>query len=245
MAFPMPTVISKNKTTTLGGQQFTRATLAAEINIQSKADLHSMLVGITREDTAQQQRMGNPPQLVEVDNTTNRPVESVERKVVVIFGTALARAAMRMAETELAANIRRATVLRTGRLSNVQANWEWRFIPRGGSPRVVTSGTPPSTLSQGDKLVLVPAQVPYATAVNRAVANSGRLTPKATGRRKSPPKSQQRMGFLAATTAALRRRSEFKQFAVYAEFTKSHAVAGEVYAHGTGVITIRPRFRVR
>jgi hypothetical protein len=98
-------------------------------------------------------------------------------------------------------------------------------------------------------LTLVPVQVPYATAVNRRVATAGRLNTHTSsiarkGKNKGrPAKSSQNLGFLAATTRALRRRAEFKQFSVVADFTRAYAVPGEVKTHGTGVITIRPRFR--
>jgi len=252
MAFPLPLVVPKTRIVTLGGsggESARRATLTADIRAQSLADVHAMLVGITREDTAQQIRIGNPPQLVEVDNKTNVSVENAKRKTVVVFGTTLAKAAMRMVETELQAAISASTRVKTGRLRNM-GSWEWRYIPKGSSARIVSSANPPAAFARGDKLVLVPASVPYATAVNRAVANSGRLNAHtATGRKRKdgstalPPKASQNLGFLAATARAVRRRSEFKQFAVIVEFTRAHAVAGEVYKHGTGVITIRPRFR--
>jgi hypothetical protein len=239
----MPIVIEKTATKSLGGDSFTRKQLGAEIALQSKADLHSMLVGITREDSAQQQQMGNPPQLVVVDGMTNKPVQSVTAKVVVLFGTVLARAAMRMVETELKANIIRSTTSRSGALVNLSANWQWRFIPKGGMPRVVTSATPPSTFSLGDKLVLVPVNVPHASAANRAVSRSGRLTAAAKGRKRGS-KSTQNIGFMAKTTAAVKRRSEFAQFRVMVEHTLTHAVPGELRKiGGTAVITIRPRFK--
>jgi hypothetical protein len=240
MAFPMPTVIPKTRTINVGGQAGTRQTFGADVMLQSRADLHSMLVGIAGEDTAQQIRLGNRPQLVEVDNRTNKPLDQAQRKVVVLFGTVLARAAMRMVETELRNAISRSTVARSGRLANIGASWEWRFIPRGGTARVVTSANPPTTFARGDMLVLVPVRVPYATAVNRAVANSGRLT---STRKRKGTKTTSNMGFLAAASRAVKRRTEFKQFAVFAEFTQAHAVPGEVYSHGTGVLVIRPRFR--
>ena len=243
MAFPMPTVIEKSRTVRLGGETFQRSTLGAEIAIQSKADLHSMLVGITREDSKQQLDAGNPPQLVVVDDATNKPVENVVAKVVVLFGTVLARAAMRMVEIELESNIRSSTTKHTGRLSNLSANWEWRFIPKGGAARTVTSANPPASFGLGDKLVLVPVQVPYASAANRKVARGGRLTVAAKGRARAS-KSTQNIGFMAATTHAVKRRSEFAQFRVMVEHTLAHAVAGELrHIGGTAVITIRPRFR--
>ena len=202
MAYAMPVVIEKSRTTTIGAEQFTRKQLGAEIAIQSKADLHSMLVGITREDTKQQQDMGNPPQLVEVDGSTNKAVEAVQRKVVVLFGTVLARAAMRMVETELVSNIRRSTTARSGRLASVSSSWEWRFIPKGGSARIVTSASPPTSFSLGDKLVLVPVEVPYASAVNRAVSRGGQLRVAVKGR-SCGSKATQNIGFMAATTRSV------------------------------------------
>jgi hypothetical protein len=249
MAYPLPAVIPKTRTVTLGGTTLTRQQLGHEIAIQSKADLHSMLVGIATEDTKQQVSFGNPPQLVEVDNRTNKPLDQAVAKIVVLFGTVLARAAMRMVETELRQAINRSTYARTGRLMNIAAAWEWRYIPNGGIARVVTSANPPTTFARGDFLTLVPVQVPYASSVNRKVAQSGRLNAHTSsiarkGANKGrPAKSSQNLGFLAATTRALRRRSEFKQFTVRAEFTTAHAVPGEVSKFGTGVITIRPRFR--
>lgn len=235
MAFAMPLVIPQKRTTTATGA---RVSLLAEINAQSLADLHSMIVGITGEEAANQERLGNPPQLIEVDNRTNKPLDQAKGKVVVLFGVALAAAAMRMVETELRAAITRTTVTRSGRLANVGGNWQWRFIPRGSAARIVSSASPPPTFGRGDMLVLSPATVPYATAVNRAVANAARIKTRATKKY-----SSQSIGFLAAAARAVRRKSEFKQFSVVVEFTKAHAVPGEVYSHGSGVITIRPRLR--
>jgi hypothetical protein len=247
MAFPMPLVVPKSRTVTLGGASLARVTITEELNAQYKADVHSALVGITREETAQQIRLDNPPQLLEVDDRTNKPVDQAERKVVVLFGTFLSRAAMQMVENALRSAIANSTNARSGRLRDVASSWEWRFIPAGGSARKVSAANPPTTLARGDRLVLVPVNVPYATAVNRSVLHGrpgvlkGRLRTGGRGTRDS--------GFLAAATRDVKRRAEFKQFAIYAEFTTAHAIPGEVYAFerggpkATGVITIRPRYR--
>ena len=175
MAYPMPLVVPKTRTTLggKGGTTVSRFTLAREINLQSMADLRSMLVGITREDTAQQITLGNPPHIVSVDNMTNKPVEQAERKVVVLFGSALAKAAMQMVETELRQAIFSSTYARTFKLSNL-SNWQWRYVKKGGTTTVVTSANPPASLAQGDFLVLTPVNVPYASAANKRVARSGR-----------------------------------------------------------------------
>ena len=244
MAFAMPLAVPKTRTVNLGGVVGSRETFGEVIRVQSKADLHSMLVGIATEDTRQQEQLNNPPQIVEVDNRTNKPLDQADRKIVILFGVQLARAAMRMVETELRQAINRSTVSRSGRLGNIGANWEWRYIPKGGSPRIVTAANPPPAFGRGDRLVLVPVNVPYASAVNRAVANSGRMNSHVNkGRKGALPKSAQNLGFLAATTRVVRRRSEFKQFTISAEHTTTHAVAGEGRKWGTGVIVIRARYR--
>ena len=252
--FPMPLVIPKDRTIKLGaGQTATRQTLTSEINAQSLKDLNSILVGITAEESANQARMGNPAQVLEVDSRTNKPLTEARARTVVLFGVALAGAAMRLVESALHEAISHATSARSGTLGNVSASWEWRYVPRGGTARAVTPGSLPKAFGPGDKLVLVPARVPYATVVNRAVANSGRLNvhnaPKGgkpvtgKGRWGKQSKASQNLGFLATASRALRRNSAFKQFAVVAEFT-SHAVPGELAKHGrTGIITIRPRFK--
>lgn len=245
MAFPMPLVVPPHRTINLGAGAATGLRLVEDMKVQSKADLHSMLVGTTSEKTAEQIRIGNPPQIVEVDNRTNKPIDQADRKIVVLFGTTLAKAAMSMVETELRRAITSSTHIVSGRLANVGASWQWLFIPKGGAARPVSAGNPPTTFARGDMLVLKPVNVPYATVVNRAVANSSRFRARAAGTRwNTPPKSMQNHGFLATAARIVRRRSEFRQFRVFAEFTQAFAVPGELSRkQGTGVIVIRPRFR--
>jgi len=99
----------------------------------------------------------------------------------------------------------------------------------------------------GDKLVLLPERVPYATRVNMSVARSGRLNPKARfvkGKLREPPKSRQQRGFLFHAAEALRRRTAFAQFRVRVVFSQAHAVTGEVRRdHSSGMIVITPRAR--
>ena len=203
MAFPMPLAIPKSRTINIGGGAISGTRITKEMQVQSEADLHSMLVGITREDTQQQIGLGNPPQIAEVDDRTGKPVDQAERKVVVLFGNVLARSAMcAWSRPSCAKAISRSTTTRTGRLMNIGASWEWRYIPKGGTARVVTSANPPTTLAAGDKIVLVPVNVPYATAVNRSVL--GRAGMKGRTRSGgSNMKATRESGFLAATTRAV------------------------------------------
>ena len=250
--YPLPLVIPKDRSINLGAGQVGSRQLMPEIRAQTLADLHSMLVGITREQVAVQMRLNNPPQVVEVDNRTNKPLDEAKTKTVVLFGVVLAAAAMRLVESALRQAIANSTRSVSGTLGNVGASWEWRFVPKGGTARVVSAGSLPAFQS-GDRLVLVPARVPYATVVNRAVARSGRLDvtnatkgkpARGKGRWGKVAKASQNLGFLATASRALRRNVAFRQFAVVAEFTKTHQVPGELSRkQGTGVITIRPRFR--
>ena len=240
MAGPMPLVIDKRRTVNIGGQSYSKERLTREIDAQSRADVEAMIRNITAEETAQQIRLNNPPQLLEVDNLSGKSLRDVKRKAVVLFGVLLAAAAMRMAETELRANIQKTTNTRTGRLANIAGAWQWRYIPRGGSARVIHSAGQLPAFNAGDMLTLMPAGVPYATLANRNVARSGQLKTKATKKREAA-----QVGFLGMTARALRRRPEFKQFSVMVEFTKQFAVPGEVMSRkqGTGVLTIRARLR--
>ena len=237
---PLPLVVPKNRTVTLGGQKFEREPLWREIRAQSLEDIHSIIVNITTAESIIQTRQGNMPTLIEVDNTTNKKLDAVQKKAVVLFGTLLAGAAMRMVEAELTASILKVTKVNTGRLSSI-GNWEWRFIPNGGTARVVKNAAQLPSFGSGDKLVLVPVNVPYATMTNRNVLHRG------GGLKTRRTKRDERtlIGFLGMTARALRKRSEFRQFAVIAEFTKAHQVPGELMTRtqGTGVITIRPRYR--
>jgi hypothetical protein len=240
MAELYPLVVPKTRTVNIGGQSYTKERLSQEIDAQSRADVQAMIRNITAADTAEQIRIGNPPQLLEVDNLSGKQLRAVQKKSVVLFGTLLAGAAMRMAEQELRANILKTTNVHTGRLSSITSAWEWRFIPRGGAARVIRSPGQLPSFQAGDMLTLTPVQVPYATLANRNVARSGQLQKKATKRR-----AAQNLGFLGMTARALRKRPEFRQFAVSVDFTKAHAVAGEVMSRkqGTGVLTIKARLR--
>ena len=109
MAFPMPLVIEKTRTVNFAGIRGTKNALLFEMPLQTRADLHAILVGIAKEETEQQLRLENPPQVVEVDNRTNVPLDQAERKIVVLYGVHLAAGAMRLVETELQAAINAST----------------------------------------------------------------------------------------------------------------------------------------
>jgi hypothetical protein len=241
-----PTAVPRTRTVNLGGDQFGRETFAAVLETQSLSDVRALLRGIAITETAAQIQAGNPPQLVAVDGVTSgKSVEDAQRKVEITFGTQLAQVAMRLVEIELRTAIERSTTAHSGKLADMTGAWQWRFIAKGGTARVVSSGSPLPAFGPGDKLVLVPAQVPYATITNRNVRRGGDLQARGRARKDKRYKGALARGFLATATAAVRRRAEFKGFSIVAEFTKAHMVPGEVMSarQGTGVITIRAHVR--
>jgi hypothetical protein len=244
MSTLFPEVIPTRRMVTLGGQRTGRDLFRVELQTQSLADVRSYVRWITIDETAAQISIGNPPSLLEVDGRRGKPIEDVDKRTDVLFGTVLAAAAMREVEAALREAIARSTTTRSGTLVSVESAWSWRYLPKGGGARVVSANTPLPAFALGDQLVLLPERVPYATIVNRAVARSGRAN-VAPRKGKSPPKSRQNKGFLFHAADVLRRKSSFKQFHVRVVFTRAHMVAGEVMTRtsGTGLIVISPRAR--
>lgn len=245
MSLAFPVVIPAVRTINVGqGQQLARQTFERELELQSLADVRALIRNTTREQATQQTQLGNPPQVIVVDGMTNKDVQAVDKKTVVLYGTVLAQVAMRLVEMALAAAIDATTTAHSGRLRSVASAWGWIYVPKGGAARPVSSGARLPSFAAGDMLALMPRGVPHATMANRNVAASGRLSVAPKKGRAANPKLQN-VGFLATATRALRSKAVFKQFAVYAQFTKAHMVAGELMTRkqGTGYIVIRPRRR--
>jgi hypothetical protein len=235
-----PLVVAKHRTTTIGGQTFGRETLTFDVQAQGLSDLRWMLRTIAANDTADQIALQNPPAAVVVDNKPARTFDDAQRRIVVLFGTRFAAAAMRIIETTLQQNIQRTTFARTGRLQDVSGAWRWRLITPGKGSRIVSSSTDLPTFSRGTVLVLEPYGVPHATRVNSLVRGSGSLRT----RRGQQGKPKQPVGFLRATVEAVRRRQEFRQFAITVAFSKVHAIPGELSRlQGTGSIVIQLKRR--
>lgn len=232
-------VIPRSRTITLGGERFTRDKFLVELQTQSLADVRAYVRAITTAAIEQQTALGNPPQIMTVDDSTNKSLAAVEKRTTTLFGVTLATTAMRAVEIELASAIAQSTTSHSGRLASITSTWQWLFIPKGGAPRVVSSGTPPTSFNVGDQLVLMPREVPYATITNRNVVHGGKLFKTSKKIRKSG--RNQHHGFLAAATAAVRSKAAFKLFSVSAVFSRRHMVPGELMTRtsGTGMIVIR------
>jgi len=242
----------------IGGQSFTRSTLNKEIQKQGLEDLRWMMRTIAEDDTVQQIKLRNPPQHIVVDNKPAREFDDVKHRIVVLFGTKLASAAMRSIENTLGQMISRATFPRTGRLQNISSNWRWKLVTPGKGTQIVTAATELPLFMRGMLLVLEPYGVPYATRVNSIVLGMGQLTMA----KKTPPqkkkkgiffkpakpkrqrKPRQSIGFLRATVRALKTKQEFAQFAMTVVFSKQFRVPGELSKiQGTGSIVLKLKAR--
>jgi hypothetical protein len=240
----LPLVIAPNRTTTLGGERLTSQRLLVEVEKQSLSDVRFMMRSIAEAQVAAQARQGNPASVTAVDGGTGRDIDAALRKVVVLFGVVLAAAAMREVESALRDAIAASTRTHSGRLADIAGSWQWLYIPKGGTARVVSPGAVLPAFNRGDQLVLTPQGVPHATLTNRNVAHSGRLN-RAPKKGKEPPKSQQNRGFLFNAADKVRRRPAFAQFSVRVVFSRAHMVPGELMTReqGTGMLVIAAKSR--
>jgi hypothetical protein len=237
-------VVPRSKTVEIGGTSLTRDTLRLDIQAQSRADVRALLFQITTEEVDQQLNINNPPRMVEVDGKTNRSIQSVERKAVVVFGVQLARTAMAVVEQALFDGIRKMTTARSGTLSD-RSNWQWTLLAAGTAKRITSPDQLDNFGVSSDRLILTPDNIPYAAIVNSYVVRSGGLS--LSGRKSAQNKTgrvavkDQRLGFLAYATRTVRRRPEFRQFAVYAAFSRQGTYLGN---QGVPMIVIRPKSKL-
>jgi hypothetical protein len=221
-----------------------RTTFREDVTNYGLEDIRSMLLDIVGRDTAEQERIGNPPNLVYTDGYVNRKASEARKKVEVIFGSQLARTAMTVVESTLKAAILKTTDTKTGSLSNIKGKWEWVYIKNGRPANIM--GQSDITFSAGDKLILKPRDVPYATIVNMMVSKGGRsLSIRGRKTKKNLTgyrKSTSNMGFIGATTAIVRRMPMFRNFNVVTAFTNNFKIPGELSrTQGTACIVIAPK----
>jgi hypothetical protein len=224
-----------------------RQTFREDVTGLGLEDIRSLLLDIVGKETSQQERLGNPANLVYTDGFINRPASDVKKKVEVVFGSLLARTAMDVVEQVLKAAILKTTDSKTGKLSNIKGSWEWLFIRNGRPYNFVLNDS--ITFIAGDKLILKPRDVPYATLVNMMVSKGGRslsLRGRRTKRNNMTGyrKSTSNMGFIGATTAIVRRMPAFRNFNVVTAFTQNYRIPGELArVQGTACIVITPKSR--
>lgn len=227
----LPLVVDKTRTKTIGAERTTSQQVGIFVDLQkqSAADIHNILIETIGETTAAQIRMGNEPNFILVDGK-EKPLRMAYRKVEVFYGAFLQRALMAVIEIELRRAILATTTARTGSLANIRQSWEWVLI--SGGTRTTLGG--PQDIKQfnpGDSLILTP-KVGYAGRVNSLVARSR------SGR-----------GFLLDAVDKLRRKTAWRAFAIKVGFSRAHVLPDEIQRGiGTPFISVkmaRARYRRR
>jgi hypothetical protein len=239
----MELVVPQTKTIKLGpeagGVRGLQETFALDIIVQSEADINNLIVGTTEQTLIEQASINNYASRLTVDGVDNKPLSAAQKKASALFGQGVNQLLIGRIERTLAAEIRDTTQTRTGRLSNVRANWQWIFISREGGktqPGVpVNPRAPGFNWFYGDTLVLVPKRVlndkgqMYASTVNTLVAQRRPTTVTPTrGKNKGVP-SQRNWGFARRTTRKVKRTARFSAVTVWAGHTSQHLAKGEIY----------------
>lgn len=227
-----------------------RQRISEDVSHLGKLDIQALLVSVTAEETANQEKLKNPPQMTHVDGRSNIPVSQAKKKVTVVFGDTLARSAMVLVENTLMGFIKATTTAKDNQLSN-KSNWQWLFIERGVLKPFPYDDNGNLMFTKGCHLVYKPVGVPHATVVNRAVARGSQalgFKMRASSSKKNPSKASQRkrntrLGFAGATSNALKSHPVFSSFKIKAHFT-SYKVAGELSKINKSVcLIISPKSR--
>ena len=222
-----PLVVQKTRTRKLGGSSAVTATndiLVGDIAKQSSADLQWLLQQITIEESEQQEKIGNNPSALYVDNRDTKPLKEAFYRTEVLFGSELQRRAIAAIEIELRKFINRETTPETGQLEAVPITWMWFYVDK---PKGTAVRRDPSTIKQmtlGQALIIAPG-VPYASMVNRFAAK------------------QSGMGFMGRAAKRLRSMRDFKSWNVRAFYSRRSPLVHpqERWSHGTPCIAISPK----
>lgn len=226
-----------------------RQSIKEDVSKLAREDIRLLMLAIVGEETDKQEKSGNKAQMVYTDGYVNKPVTEAQKKVVVIFGDTLAKQAMALVESTLAISIGRLTQKRSGTLANVKGNWSWVFLRNNAPIAFPYDDQGNLTFQAGDKLVLKPNGVPYASVVNMQIVGSGKgLSRKGKVTKNNPTgrsaKRYTNMGFMGATTATLKRNPIFANYRVFVSQTKNYQVAGELNKkQGSLCIVIAPKMR--
>jgi hypothetical protein len=231
--------VVKRKVYSVGNGTSSAVTESLRIDVTnvSKEDIRKLMLSIVGNETTKQTRIGNPPQITEVDGSKYKPVSQVNKKIVVLFGVQLPGSALGQVERLLSANISSSTTANTGALADMN-NWEWRHI-RNGRQIPITGGA--ISFGPRDFLVLRP-KLAYASAANKRVASGSKSLTYNPANSKRVAKRNQKLGFMAATARQARRVKDLVPFNVSVGMTMAFKVPGELRKiGGTAYLIITPR----
>jgi hypothetical protein len=242
LKLPRPT-IKRRKVNVLGQQIGQREILSYDLKLQTRKDLKSLGIQIVNIDTTQQLKIGNDPSRVVVDNREGVPVHAFRRKIEVTFGDFLDKELIKAIERNL-----RAAILKSSTAINILSRsglgdtgflsvdaiagrgaWEWLYVPPDGAKRVVNPMTDIPALPRGATLVYRP-KVKFVGLANMIAARMdagvrGQDLFKAIGKTGG-------VGFMAEGINAVKRVMPFRNYVIFATFTKRFNTSGDTYRRG-------------
>lgn len=236
------------------GTQFSQTIDASKMTLeQVQWLLQQVPIPIIRE----QQKLGNDPSRVIVDNREDKLYDKAERRIEVEFGDTISRKLIGQIENQLMHEIRQSFAALTGMKWNARnrdamaskSGWEWIYVERRGVAGVKV-GNPAQlgVLPIGARLIYRP-KVPTVAYENMLTLwrKEGRRRPGnivGKGDKGVAPKSRssrsRAMGFMAQSLARFKRNRLFKNYTIYVAFTKKYAAAHETFEkQGSPIIVMR------
>jgi hypothetical protein len=201
-----------------------RHTLREDIETTSIADVRAFMKSIIAQDTAEQINLDNPPVRFTIDGRDGKKLDDIKYRASVLFGTQLSAMAMRAAEYELSAAIKKWTTAHTGALSDVSGSWKWYLrkgsATKGSLEEVDESSSPP--LGPNEYLILLPDSVPYATVVEKVLWKSAKVKMKINTKK---GRVEAKMGYMEWAARKIARLGLYKDFNVANGVSKRYKVA--------------------
>jgi len=254
-----PLVVDRTRTKRVSGEKTSvqETSIEADMEKQGLADIRKMMQLIVEQDVAQQERIGNPFNRLIVDSQ-EQSLAKIDKKAEVLFGNFLERAAMRAVETELTRQFNRVSIFSLARLKTPNGNWEtvkrptmstseWEWVyyeRKGATGKPIRSGV---QMPAGAVMVFRPRSknaVELASWMNHVYKQEMFNVERISKRQRERGRIAGGLGFMAATSASLRRKSVFKAFTVRAGYSNARR-GTETWKYGTPYISIVAKARGR
>lgn len=238
--------VPRTKTYNYGdGGTIVREQLSLDVNNFTRNQIILLLRATAISQIQEQERLGNPPQIIITDNVRGKVPSQAVKRVEVNFGTHLPAAALSILKDILQKTIQRATQRKSGQLSNVASNWQYVYIRNGKGGPVPIGSRQGIPMSASDAIVLRPQGVPHSTVANiRVRQGRGKAAARKREEKGLAPSRAGKgggVGFLAQAARKAQRNPIFANYKVVVRFTE-HTVPGELWRRRlTGTILITPK----
>ena len=249
-----PTRIRKQKI--IPGQSQTMTTNTFEVLVKSNTlnDTREIAQKLILDGTQNQMRLGNNPERLTVDGSDTKPMAKVRKSIIVTFQDSVPIELIEAIERNLMSFIAAAPEVDDkffgdsfkgenrsqgykSRIGKISA-WEWVFIPpkngvKVGSRRAGVADPRTSTSFPQDSVwVLRPAPGNTESGVANVAAfwMTDRAAPKSKGGDtgvRVTSRSTTKRGFIAQTTASVKRLKAARSVTIWGGYTKKFPVAGE------------------